>query len=82
METKLSSKGQVVIPLEIRKHKQWEEGVRLEIVETPNGAFIFEMPKNPLKTLCGIAKDIPIHSSDIRKMRMEDEEHDRKKYSG
>ena len=81
VQTTMSSKGQIVIPQEIREDLGWKEGTKLSVVETPNGILVVKIPHNPLKALEGIGKGLPIHSSDIRKLRQEDEEHDRKEYS-
>lgn len=39
-QTKLSAKGQVVIPKEVRDRLQWVEGASLEVVETANGVLL------------------------------------------
>lgn len=39
-QTKLSAKGQVVIPKEVRDRLQWKEGASLEVVETSNGVLL------------------------------------------
>ncbi len=80
-QTTMSSKGQIVIPEQIREDLGWKQGTKLSVVETPNGIMVVKIPRNPLKALEGIGKGLHIHSSDIRKLRQEDEEHDRKKYS-
>ena len=81
VQTTLSSKGQIVIPQEIREDLGWKEGIKLNIVETPDGILVIKIPKNPLRALEGIGKNLPISSADVRKMRQEDEEHDRREYS-
>ena len=38
--TRLSSKGQVIIPKPIREARQWKIGQQLEVVETEEGILI------------------------------------------
>ncbi len=40
MKTRISSKGQVVIPKSVRNHYQWKPGTVLQIEETPNGVVL------------------------------------------
>ena len=40
MKTKISSKGQVVIPKSVRNHYQWKPGTVLHIEETPQGVVL------------------------------------------
>ncbi len=47
--TTLSSKGQVVIPKEIREALHWEAGTELELIATPSGLTMrSKMPKGKL----------------------------------
>lgn len=39
-QTKLSAKGQVVIPKPIRDRLRWREGASLEVLETANGVLL------------------------------------------
>lgn len=39
-QTKLSAKGQVVIPKAVRDRLCWEEGAALEVVERADGVFL------------------------------------------
>lgn len=41
---RLSTKGQVVLPSEIRKSRNWEPGAALTIEETPEGVLLKEAP--------------------------------------
>ena len=38
--TKLSSKGQVVLPLSIRRNQKWESGTQLTVEETAHGVLL------------------------------------------
>lgn len=40
MKTRISSKGQVVIPKSVRNHYQWKPGTVLRIEETPQGVML------------------------------------------
>ncbi len=46
--TKLSSKGQVIIPKQIRDHHHWDAGLELEVIETEEGILL--KPKAPFDT--------------------------------
>jgi AbrB family looped-hinge helix DNA binding protein len=41
---RLSTKGQVVLPSEIRKSRNWEPGAAFTIEETPEGVLLKEAP--------------------------------------
>ncbi len=43
--TKLSSKGQVIIPKHIRDSRHWDAGLELQVIEVENGILL--MPKAP-----------------------------------
>jgi AbrB family looped-hinge helix DNA binding protein len=45
--TKLSTKGQIVIPKELRDAKKWAVGMDIEVVDTPDGVLL--RPKAPPK---------------------------------
>ena len=38
--TKVSTKGQVILPKAIRERRQWTPGTRLAVVETPDGVLL------------------------------------------
>jgi AbrB family looped-hinge helix DNA binding protein len=38
--TRLSSKGQIVLPLSIRKSRKWDPGTRLTVEETEDGVLL------------------------------------------
>lgn len=65
---KMSTKGQVVIPRELRERLGWGEGTRLEIVSQAGGVMIRPVRPYPLTTvddLLGILKyDGPAKSLD------------------
>lgn len=45
--TKLSSKGQVIIPKTLRSARRWQAGLELEVVETEEGLLL--RPKVPFQ---------------------------------
>ena len=75
--TTLSSKGQLIIPAEIRENHMWEKGTRVNIQDTEEGVFIFEVPSKPLMALRGKFKNLDISYKDVKRMRQRDEERDK-----
>jgi AbrB family looped-hinge helix DNA binding protein len=58
--TKLSSKGQVIIPKAVRSARRWEPGQELIVIDTEEGVLL--MPKAPFKAtrlgdVAGMLKD-------------------------
>ncbi len=72
-ETRLSSKGQVVLPAKARAERKNKTGTRFRVFPTPYGYELIEIPKDPLKALRGMTKGLGVKSSDIKKMRQEDD---------
>ncbi len=72
-KTVLSSKGQVVLPVEIRERAKWLPGLVFAVELTPEGALLIPMPKDPVKALIGMTKGMGVKSSDIKRMRQEDD---------
>jgi AbrB family looped-hinge helix DNA binding protein len=44
LRTKLSTKGQVVLPKDIRRRQRWEPGAELIVEETPDGVLLRRAP--------------------------------------
>ncbi len=44
MQTRLSAKGQVVLPKATRVRKGWASGLRLDVIDFPGGVFLKEHP--------------------------------------
>ncbi len=42
--TTLSTKGQVILPAEIRRNRRWAAGVRLLVEDTPDGVLLRPAP--------------------------------------
>lgn len=73
----ISSKGQIVIPSDIRDDLGWCKGTKINIQETPFGVMLFELPEKPLKAMRGILRGFKITRQDIKRMRKRDERHDK-----
>lgn len=72
-ESVVSSKGQVVVPSKIRERQGLRKGSRVVFQETPWGVMMIPIPKDPLKALVGMTAGLGVKSSDIKKMRQEDD---------
>lgn len=57
--TRLSSKGQVVIPRATRTARRWSEGTELQVVDTPDGVLLRTVkpfPESRIADVFGMAK--------------------------
>ncbi len=57
--TRLSSKGQVIIPKEIRTRHHWEPGQRLQAIDTDDGVLLTRVSPFPETTLQEVASCLP-----------------------
>jgi len=71
---RVSSKGQVVIPREIRERLNITKGTKLELIELGGELILVRLPEDPLATLRGMFKA----KRPIEEMRKEIEREDRK----
>jgi AbrB family looped-hinge helix DNA binding protein len=55
LTTKLSSKGQVIIPKEIRSRHHWETGQELQAIDTDDGILLRPTSPFPETTLIDVA---------------------------
>jgi AbrB family looped-hinge helix DNA binding protein len=46
----LSTKGQVILPAAVRRHRNWNAGTRLIVEETPDGVLLKPAPAFPSTT--------------------------------
>ena len=76
-KTVLSTKGQVVIPVDIRNSENWKAGKEFVVKKTHFGILLIEIPKDPIKALRGIAKGMNITDEEIKEMRRKDDLHDK-----
>ena len=44
LTTVISTKGQVILPKTIRRHRRWDTGTRLLVEETPEGVLLKSAP--------------------------------------
>ena len=50
LSTTLSTKGQVILPADIRRRRNWNAGIRLTVEETPDGVLLKPAPLFPPTT--------------------------------
>lgn len=48
-KTRLSTKGQIVIPRAVREAHRWESGAELEIEDRPDGVFLRAVRTSPTR---------------------------------
>jgi len=73
---KTSSKGQIVIPAEIRRKLGIEPGQKVHLSLENDKAVITPLPKDPIKTLRGILKGRPSMTKALLDERGKEIEHD------
>ena len=78
---KTSSKGQIVIPAEIRKKLGIEPGQKVNLSLENDKAVISPLPKDPIKTMRGILKGKPSMTKALLDDRKKEIEHDEKIHS-
>jgi AbrB family looped-hinge helix DNA binding protein len=74
---KTSSKGQIVIPVEIRKKLGIEPGQKVNLTLVDGKAVITPLPEDPIKALRGALKGVPSMTKALledRKKEIEREE--------
>jgi AbrB family looped-hinge helix DNA binding protein len=61
-QTRMSAKGQIVIPKAVRDRLQWREGADLEVVERADGVFLRSpVPKRERISIEEFRKRVPPH---------------------
>lgn len=63
------SKGQIVIPAEIRKRYKIEQGTELQIMEYGGIIYLIPPVENPIKAACGLLPNKPSLSEKILRER-------------
>lgn len=71
MNSVVSSKGQIVIPQEIRERLKIRKGQRVRIEEVDGTIVVFPLPKDPIKALKGSAKIGGESTRIVRSLRKE-----------
>ncbi len=66
---KTLSKGQIVIPVELRKKYQIEPGSKLQIMEYGGIIYLIPPVEDPIKEACGILPSKPSLSEKLLKER-------------
>jgi AbrB family looped-hinge helix DNA binding protein len=51
MQTRISSKGQVVLPKALREKRRWKAGTRLTVEERPDGVLLKPVAKQKVHTI-------------------------------
>jgi len=78
----ISSKGQLVIPKEIRKALSIRPRQKLLLKLVKDHAEIEPLPEDPVEHLCGIFKDHPVSlTAELLKDREEDKRREEKKFA-
>jgi len=79
---KTSSKGQIVIPAEIRKKLGIKPGQKVALTLVDDKAVIEPLPEDPIKALRGIVKGKPSMTKALLKDRKEEIEREKKIIAG
>ena len=66
---KILSKGQIVIPAEMRKRFHIEPGIEIQIMEYGGIIYLIPPVKDPIKAACGILPSKPSLSEKLLKER-------------
>ena len=74
---KMSSKGQIVIPIEIRKKLGIRPGQRVNLTVVDDKAFITPLPEDPIKAMRGILKGKPSMAQALLKERKQEVEREK-----
>ncbi len=71
----VSERGQIVIPVEIRKELNIKEGEKLDVFKSGNNIIFVPIPKDIPKAMAKLGKNKAKISSvaEVRKMRLESE---------
>jgi AbrB family looped-hinge helix DNA binding protein len=72
LTTKLSSKGQVIIPKEIRSRHHWEPGQELQAIDTDDGILLRPASPFPETTLKEVASCLAYFGKPVTLEEMED----------
>jgi AbrB family looped-hinge helix DNA binding protein len=69
---KTSSKGQIVIPVEIRRKLGIKPGQRVNLTLIEDKAVITPLPQDPIRALRGVMKGEPSMTKDLLRERKEE----------
>ena len=79
MTVTLSSRGQLVVPAEIRKNRHLKPGTKIRFVDTGSAIILVPIPKDPFKAAFGSLKGI-VNSADVIAARREDRRREHARY--
>jgi len=77
-----SSRGQIVIPKEIRKRLNIVAGKRLSVKAEGDRVLLTPLPDDPVEAFCGIFKEKSSLTRALTEHREEDKLHEEKKVVG
>jgi AbrB family looped-hinge helix DNA binding protein len=77
-----SSRGQIVIPREIRKKLHIVPGKKILVKAEENRAILIPLPDDPVEEFCGVFKDGPSLTKALLDERKKEREHEEKKTAG
>jgi AbrB family looped-hinge helix DNA binding protein len=77
-----SSRGQIVIPREIRKKLQILPGKKILVKVEGNRAVLVPLPDDPVDHFCGVFKGGPSLTKALLKERRKDRDHEEEKAAG
>ena len=75
---KTSSKGQIVIPVEIRKRLGIKPGQKVKLTLVEDTAVLTSLPEDPIKALGGILKGKPSMTEALLKDRRKERDREEK----
>jgi len=79
MASRISPKGQIVIPARLRKKYRLEPGAPVAVEEKQGRIVITPLPKDPVAALYGCLKDAGRLTQDLLAERRREEKHEAKR---
>lgn len=76
--TKMTSKGQVLIPKRLRSKYGIKTGIRIALVESPEGVFLKPMDEAFFNRFVGLLKEGAPSLEEVKKWKKEDKERENK----
>ncbi len=57
-ETRVSAKGQIVIPKEVRDAKRWHPGTALEVIDRPDGVLLRPVSRKGARPIREVLREV------------------------